>query len=103
VSGEIRTVLWNSANVLDQKGSVIATVAQGQDITDRGVEYYVEAIDGSNKGYMPAEGAGQPLSLDLIFQIGYDLVRAREATARKFRTLTCSWINGLPVTSWRRC
>lgn len=32
----IRTVLWNSANVLDNKGErIIATIAQGQDITER--------------------------------------------------------------------
>lgn len=34
-SGEVKTVLWNSANIVDASGSVIATIAQGQDITDR--------------------------------------------------------------------
>jgi len=35
-SGEVRTVLWNSANIYDETGSqVIATIAQGQDITER--------------------------------------------------------------------
>jgi PAS domain S-box-containing protein len=34
--GEPRIVLWNSANILDkEKKSVIATIAQGQDITER--------------------------------------------------------------------
>lgn len=33
--GAIRIVLWNSANILAGDGSVAATVAQGQDITDR--------------------------------------------------------------------
>jgi PAS domain S-box-containing protein len=34
--GEIRTVLWNSATLYDDAGkTVIATIAQGQDITDR--------------------------------------------------------------------
>jgi len=34
--GESRVVLWNSANVLDKDGkSVVATIAQGHDITDR--------------------------------------------------------------------
>ena len=34
--GDIRTVLWNSANVYDQGGSrILATIAQGQDITER--------------------------------------------------------------------
>jgi PAS domain S-box-containing protein len=35
VSGETRTVLWNSANILNPEGSIIATIAQGQDITER--------------------------------------------------------------------
>ncbi len=34
-SGEIRIVLWNSANIVDPKGTIIATIAQGQDITER--------------------------------------------------------------------
>jgi PAS domain S-box-containing protein len=34
--GSIRTVLWNSANIYDGNGTtIIATIAQGQDITDR--------------------------------------------------------------------
>jgi PAS domain S-box-containing protein len=33
-NGEVRTVLWNSANIYDQSGKkIIATIAQGQDIT----------------------------------------------------------------------
>ena len=36
VNGELRTVLWNSANVYDDSGkNIIATIAQGQDITER--------------------------------------------------------------------
>ncbi|MGP8079447.1 MAG: MEDS domain-containing protein [Dehalococcoidales bacterium] len=36
VDGELRTVLWNSANVYDNDGKdIIATIAQGQDITER--------------------------------------------------------------------
>lgn len=31
----VRTVLWNSANALDTNGNIIATIAQGQDITER--------------------------------------------------------------------
>jgi len=35
-SGVVRTVLWNSANIYDESRSrVIATIAQGQDITER--------------------------------------------------------------------
>jgi len=33
--GIIRTVLWNSANVLDPEGRTISTIAQGVDITER--------------------------------------------------------------------
>jgi PAS domain S-box-containing protein len=33
---EVRTVLWNSANIYDEDGkNVVATIAQGQDITER--------------------------------------------------------------------
>ena len=36
VSGDIRTVHWNSANLYDKDGTtLIATIAQGEDITDR--------------------------------------------------------------------
>lgn len=35
VSGETRTVIWNSANIKSPEGTVIATIAQGQDITSR--------------------------------------------------------------------
>jgi PAS domain S-box-containing protein len=33
--GGIRIILWNSANIIDDDGVVSATVAQGQDITER--------------------------------------------------------------------
>ncbi|MEI7435135.1 MAG: PAS domain S-box protein, partial [Methanomicrobiales archaeon] len=33
--GSVRTVIWNSANILDPYGRVISTIAQGVDITDR--------------------------------------------------------------------
>ncbi|HSD57357.1 MAG TPA: PAS domain S-box protein [Methanotrichaceae archaeon] len=36
IDGSVRTVLWNSANIYDEDGTtVIATIAQGQDITER--------------------------------------------------------------------
>ncbi len=34
-NGEIRIALWNSANIYGEDGGLIATIAQGQDITDR--------------------------------------------------------------------
>ena len=34
--GSVRTVLWNSANIYDKEGTrIVATIAQGQDITER--------------------------------------------------------------------
>ena len=33
--GSIRTVLWNSANLLDPEGRTVSTIAQGVDITER--------------------------------------------------------------------
>ncbi|WAC06093.1 MAG: PAS domain S-box protein [Methanoregula sp.] len=35
VSSETRTVLWNSANIIDLDGKIISTIAQGTDITER--------------------------------------------------------------------
>jgi PAS domain S-box-containing protein len=36
VDGSVRTVLWNSANIYDKEGTrIVATIAQGQDITER--------------------------------------------------------------------
>ena len=35
IDGSTKTVLWNSANVLDSEGKLTATIAQGVDITDR--------------------------------------------------------------------
>jgi PAS domain S-box-containing protein len=34
-AGSTRIVLWNSANITSPEGSIISTIAQGQDITDR--------------------------------------------------------------------
>jgi PAS domain S-box-containing protein len=35
IDGSVRTILWNSANIYNEKCSVVATIAQGQDITER--------------------------------------------------------------------
>lgn len=35
VDGVVKTLLWNSANIHDRNGLVIATIAQGHDITER--------------------------------------------------------------------
>jgi PAS domain S-box-containing protein len=45
--GNIRTVIWNSANILDPGGTIISTIAQGVDITDR--KRAEEALQKANK------------------------------------------------------
>ncbi len=45
--GTIRTVIWNSANVLDLEGRIVSTIAQGVDITDR--KRAEEALKQANK------------------------------------------------------
>ncbi|NPV89634.1 MAG: PAS domain S-box protein [Firmicutes bacterium] len=35
IGGNVRIVLWNSANISDESGKIVATIAQGQDITER--------------------------------------------------------------------
>ncbi|MFA4876428.1 MAG: PAS domain S-box protein [Methanoregula sp.] len=35
ISGKVSTVLWNSAAIRNPSGTIISTIAQGQDITDR--------------------------------------------------------------------
>jgi PAS domain S-box-containing protein len=35
VDGSVRIVLWNSTNTYDDDGTILATIAQGQDITER--------------------------------------------------------------------
>jgi PAS domain S-box-containing protein len=48
ITEEVRTVLWNSANILNRDGTkVLATIAQGQDITDR--KHAEEAFKVANK------------------------------------------------------
>jgi hypothetical protein len=43
--------------------AVFAAAIPGHDVTHRGAEYYVGAIDGTTEGFFPATGAEQPLTL----------------------------------------
>jgi PAS domain S-box-containing protein len=45
--GNIRTVIWNSANILDRDGTIVSTIAQGVDITDR--KQFEKALQLANK------------------------------------------------------
>jgi PAS domain S-box-containing protein len=48
ISGEVKTVLWNSATILTPDGTtVLATIAQGQDITER--KLAEEALNRANR------------------------------------------------------
>ncbi|MGB9175413.1 MAG: PAS domain S-box protein [Methanoregula sp.] len=47
-NGDIRTVLWNSAAIFGADGTIVSTIAQGQDITDRKKiesEYRLRALE----------------------------------------------------------
>lgn len=58
VDGTVRIVLWNSANVYDNEGKeIIATIAQGQDITERKqVEEELRASEKRYRSYIEATG-----------------------------------------------
>jgi PAS domain S-box-containing protein len=65
VDGSVKTVLWNSAGIQDQDGNkIIATIAQGQDITER--KRAEEALFSSNR------------TLKAIKESGRTLVRAQD-------------------------
>jgi PAS domain S-box-containing protein len=53
-NGTVRTLLWNSANLHDPGGRIIATIAQGQDITERkqaeeSLQKYTRELEIANK------------------------------------------------------
>ena len=54
--GSVRIVLWNSANVLRPDGSLVSTIAQGQDITGR--KHAEEIATLSNRIYQIAHTTG---------------------------------------------
>jgi PAS domain S-box-containing protein len=51
--GNVRIALWNSANINDNKGELLATIAQGQDITER--KRAEEALRGSEANLARAQ------------------------------------------------
>ena len=56
VSGETKTVLWNSANITDHQGRIVSTIAQGQDISDR-KKAELAVLQSENKFRLLAESA----------------------------------------------
>jgi len=60
VDGSVRTVLWNSAGIQGQKGGdIVATIAQGQDITER--KRVEEALFSSNRTLQAIKESGRTL------------------------------------------
>ncbi len=85
MSGNEKIVLWNSANIHDANGKVVATIAQGQDITDRKqneeklhrLNRTLRAISNSNQVIMRAknEDAFLKEACRIIFEdCGYKMV-----------------------------
>ncbi len=71
ISGEVKTVIWNSANILSPNGTtVLATIAQGQDITER--KRAEEALRQTNKKLtLLSSITRHDINNQLTVQIGY--------------------------------
>jgi PAS domain S-box-containing protein len=80
--GSVRTVLWNSANILDPDGRIISTIAQGVDITERKVteevlrqseEKYRQLVDLAQEGIwaINAEGTTSYVNPRMAEMLGY--------------------------------
>ncbi|MCX6683894.1 MAG: PAS domain S-box protein [Methanoregula sp.] len=71
VSGETRILLWNSANILDPTGKVMATIAQGRDITERKAAEEAIRTIGEDLERKVAERTSDlsDINLDLITEI----------------------------------
>ena len=73
--GMVRTVLWNSANVYDTDGKkIIATIAQGQDITERKqAEEEVEKLNGELKSRATELEASNKELEAFAYSVSHDL------------------------------
>jgi len=67
---ETRIALWNSANITDKDGNIVATIAQGQDITER--KMAEEKLEESEKKFKS------------IFEGARDGILAADAKTKKF-------------------
>ncbi|MEI6841969.1 MAG: PAS domain S-box protein, partial [Methanomicrobiales archaeon] len=82
--GSVRTVLWNSANIVYPDGRILSTIAQGVDITDR--KKAEEALGESEEQFrISIEKAPEAI---LLFDINQD--RYIEANVEAERIFGCS-------------
>ncbi len=58
-TGKQKIVLWNSANIYDSNGKVLATIAQGQDITDR--KQHEEQLERLNRNLRAISNGNQTI------------------------------------------
>ena len=83
-NGSVRTVLWNSANILDPEGRILSTIAQGVDITDR--KYAEQELKESEERFrISIEKAPEAI---LLFDINQN--RYIEANSRAEQIFGCS-------------
>lgn len=79
VDGTVRTVLWNSANVYTPDGkTVVSTIAQGQDITER---KQMEEVLRESEGELSAILGSVPI-LTLLVDLERRVVKTNDAAAK---------------------
>ncbi len=91
---------WKKLAMDRKVKAVLAAAIPGLEITNQGVEYYVEATDGTNKVHYPANGAEQPLSL-----VAYGLVTGSAPKAPSncvFKSGSLIWEAGDGKAYWHR-
>ncbi len=98
--GTIRIVIWNSANILDPKGRIVSTIAQGIDITERkqteialqkNEEWYRTLVASVNEAIILQEKTGEVLTwnraAEHLFGVPAKEVLGHTATSRKWETI----------------
>ncbi len=75
VDGEVRSVLWNSANILaPDGGAIVATIAQGQDITERKrLEQEREALLASERAARSEAERANQMKDDFVAVLSHEL------------------------------